>query len=94
MTTTVAGRPIPAGFKWDEDNLDYAIRDYVRIFALRHERQKTMETFGVSRHTLRRFPDRSHMGRALTKAVMEKVGERRGSGRGDLGRLSSGAHKR
>ena len=59
----------------ENPDLNEAIRDYVRTYARRHGRRKTTENFGVSRHTLWRFLDRGHMGRALPKAVMNRVGE-------------------
>ena len=52
MTTTAAGTPIPAEIESYENDLDFAIRGYVRTYARRHGRRKTMETFGVSRYTL------------------------------------------
>ena len=75
MTTTEAGTPIPAEVESDEDDLNCAICDYVRTYARRHGRKKTMETFGVSLYTLWRFLDRGHIGRSLPKAVMRRVGE-------------------
>ena len=75
MTATEDVRPVPATVESDEDDLNYAFRDYVRTYARRHGRRKTIETFGVSRHTLWRFLDRGHMGRSLPKAVMDRVGE-------------------
>ncbi len=33
------------------------------------------ETLGVSRHTLWRFLDRGHTGRAVPRAVLERVGK-------------------
>ena len=75
MTTTEAGTPIPVEDELPGDDLDYAIRDYVYTHARRHGRRKTMETFGVSRHTLWRFLDRGHMGRALPKAILGSVGD-------------------
>ena len=75
MTTTGAGTPIPVENEPAEDDLDYAIRDYVHTYASVRGRRKTMETFGVSRHTLWRFLDRGHTGRALPRAVLDTVGD-------------------
>ena len=75
MTTTEAGTPIPVEDEPADDDLDYAIRYYVHTYARWRGRQKTMERFGVSRHTLWRFLDRGHMGRALPKAVLDTVGD-------------------
>ena len=75
MTTTEAGTPIPVEDELHDDDLDRAIRDYVHTYVRRHGRRKTMERFGVSRHTLWRFLDRGHMGRALPRAVLNTVGE-------------------
>ena len=57
-----------------DDDLEYAIRDYVHTYTLRLGRQKTMESFGVSRYTLWRFLNRGHMDRALPKAVLNALG--------------------
>ena len=75
MTTTETGTPIPVENEPADDDLNYAIRDYVHTYARRHGRQKTMETFGVSRYTLWRFLDRGHMGRVLPRAVLNAVGD-------------------
>ena len=72
MTTTTAPTQ---NMTTENPELNDAIRDYVRTYARRHGRRKTMKTFGVSRYTLWRFLDRGHMGRALPKAVMDRVGE-------------------
>ena len=58
-----------------DDDLDCAIRDYIHTYAFWRPRQKAMERFGVSRHTLWRFLDRGHMGRALPRAVLDSVGD-------------------
>ncbi len=57
-------------------DLDEAVRDYVRTYAVLHGRPKAAETLGVSRHTLWRFLDRGHAGRAIPSAVLEQVGDR------------------
>ena len=75
MTTTETGTPIPAEDEPDDDDLDCAIRDYVHTYVLWRGRRKAMERFGVSRHTLWRFLDRGHLGRALPRAVLDTVGD-------------------
>ena len=56
-------------------DLERAVRDYVRTYAVLHGRPKAAEAFGVSRHTLWRFLQRDHMGRAVPRAVLERVGD-------------------
>ena len=51
-----------------------AIRDYVRAYVWRHGRRKTAEDLCVSRHTLWRFLERGHMGRAVPSSVLNSVG--------------------
>ena len=75
MTTTEAGTPIPAEDEFSDDDLEYAIRDYVHTYVRWRGRQKAVERFGVSRYTLWRFLDRGHMGRALPRAVLDSVGD-------------------
>ena len=75
MTTTEAGTPIPVDDELAEDDLEYAIRDYVHTYVRCRGRQKAVERFGVSRHTLWRFLDRGHTGRALPRAVLHTVGD-------------------
>ena len=48
MTTTNTSTPIPVEDESHGDDLDYAIRDYVRTYILWHGRAKAAETFGVS----------------------------------------------
>ena len=55
-------------------DLERAIRDYVRTYAVLHGRPKAAEALGVSRHTLWRFLHRGHTGRAIPRAVLERVG--------------------
>ena len=55
-------------------DLRRAVRGYVRAYASLHGRRKTAEHIGVSRHTLWRFLERGHMGRAVPSAVVNKVG--------------------
>ena len=56
-------------------DLDGAVRDYVRTYAVLHGRPKAAEALGVSRHTLWRFLNRGHAGRAIPRAVLERVGK-------------------
>ena len=51
-----------------------AIRDYVRAYVWRHGRRKAAGDLGVSRHTLWRFLERGHTGRAVPTAVLNSVG--------------------
>ena len=62
MTTTDAGTLVPAEDAPVDNDLGYAIRDYVRTYVSVRGRQKAMERFGVSRHTLWRFLDQGHLG--------------------------------
>ena len=56
-------------------HLRRAVRDYVRAHAALHGRRKTAEVLGVSRHTLWRFLERGHRGRAVPAAVLSSVSE-------------------
>ena len=62
------------GTKQAGPDLNRAIRDYVRAYERRHGRRKTAEDLGVSCHTLGRFLERSHVGRAVPSAVLNAVG--------------------
>ena len=55
-------------------DLERAIRSYVRTCAVLHGRPKAADAFGVSRHTLWRFLNQGHTGRAIPRAVLERVG--------------------
>ena len=55
-------------------DLDAAVRDYVCTYAVLHGKPKAAEALGVSRHTLWRFLNRGHTGRAIPRAVLERVG--------------------
>ena len=55
-------------------DLERAIRAYVRTYAVLHGRPKAADDLGVSRHTLWRFLRRGHTGRAIPRAVVERVG--------------------
>ena len=56
-----------------EPRLADAIGDYLRAHIERHGRKATAAAFGVSRHTLWRFLERGQPGRALPRAVIERV---------------------
>ena len=75
MTTTNTSTPIPVEDESHDDDLDYAIRDYVGTYVLWHGRAKTAETFGVSRHTLWRCLERGRLGKSLPRAVIKAVGD-------------------
>ena len=55
-------------------DLERAVRDYVRAYVWWHGRRKTAGDLGVSRHTLWRFLERGHTGRAVPTAVLNSVG--------------------
>ena len=83
MTTTESGTPVLGKAASSDGDLNDAIRSYVRTFVLWHGRQRAAETFGVhallgvslrSRHTLWRFLERGHVGRAVPCAVIDIVG--------------------
>ncbi|MYJ74441.1 MAG: hypothetical protein F4089_04760 [Gammaproteobacteria bacterium] len=57
-----------------EPRLADAVGDYLRAHIERHGRKATAEVFGVSRHTLWRFLERGQAGRALPRAVLDRVG--------------------
>ncbi len=46
----------------------------MRAYAVLHGRPKAADALGVSRHTLWRFLNRGHTGRAVPRAVLERVG--------------------
>ena len=56
-------------------SLRRAVRSYVRAYAALHGRRKATEDLGVSRHTLWRFLERGHAGRAVPSAVLSSVGK-------------------
>ena len=75
MATTNTSAQIPVEDESHDDDLDYAIRDYVRTYALWHGRVKAAETFGVSRHTSWRCLERGRLGKSLPRAVVKAVGD-------------------
>ena len=56
-------------------HFERAVRDYVRAHVRLHGQGKTAEALGVSRHTLWRFLERGHAGRAVPSAVLSSVGK-------------------
>ena len=56
-------------------NLRRAVRGYVHAYASLHGRRKAAEDLGVSRHTLWRFLEQGHMGRAVPSAVLRSLGK-------------------
>ena len=75
MTTTGAGTPIPAADETADGDLDDAIRDYVRTYALWHGKSQAARHFGVSRHTLWRCLEQGCLGKSLPRAVIKTVGD-------------------
>ncbi len=60
--------------KSDNSALNDAIRDYVRAHQRGHGQNRTAESLGVSRHTLWRYLEHGHTGRAVPAAVLNCVG--------------------
>ena len=60
--------------KESREALDDAIREYVRALQRRHGQKRTAESLGVSRHTLWRYLEHGHAGRAVPAAVLDSVG--------------------
>ena len=56
-------------------HLERAVRKYMRAYARQHGRRETAEDLGVSHHTLWRFLERGHTGRAVPQAVLNNVGD-------------------
>ena len=67
--------PINGNKQEDQDALNGAIREYVEAHRRQHGQKRTAETLGVSRHTLWRYLEKSHAGRAVPAAVLDKVGQ-------------------
>ena len=74
MTTTERGTPTPVKAASGDGDLDDAIGSYVWTYVLWHGRLLAAVPFGVSRHTLWRFLERSHIGRAIPCAVIDAIG--------------------
>ena len=77
MTTKQPATPATtnSSAKENQEALHDAIRDYVRAHQRRHGQKKTAESLGVSRHTLWRYLERGHTGRAVPAAVLNTVGK-------------------
>ena len=75
MATKAPPTPTPDEAALADGDLNDAVRHYLHTYARWHGRRKAMEKFGVSRHTLWRFLDRGHLGRALPRAVLDAVGD-------------------
>ena len=76
MTTKQPATPAPTKrTAKDNESLHDAIRDYVRAHQRRHGQKQTAESLGVSRHTLWRYLERGHTGRAVPAAVLNSVGK-------------------
>ena len=75
MTTTNTRAPMPVEDEPTGNELEGAIGDYVRTYVLWHGRRKTIEEFGVSRHTLWRFLERGRLGKSLPRAVIKTIGD-------------------
>ena len=61
--------------KPDQADLNDAIREYVQAHQRRHGQKQTAESLGMSRHTLWRYLERGHGGRAVPAAVLDTVGQ-------------------
>ncbi|MYE40253.1 MAG: hypothetical protein F4X27_08510, partial [Chloroflexi bacterium] len=61
--------------KENREALDRAIRDYVDAHQRLHGQKRTAETLGVSRHSLWRYLERGHSGRAVPAAVVKSIGQ-------------------
>ena len=75
MTTAEQGTRAPGKSAPPDQDLEDAVREYVRTYVLWRGRRRAAEAFGVSRHTLWRFLRRGHAGRALPRAVLDTVGD-------------------
>ena len=60
--------------KENREALDDAIREYLRVHQRKHGQKATAESLGVSRHTLWRYLERGHAGRAVPASVLDSVG--------------------
>ena len=75
MTISEPGTLTPGKGAFPDADLDDAIREYLRTYVLWRGIRQATATFGVSRHTLWRFLERGHTGRALPRAVLGIVGD-------------------
>ena len=74
LITTERGTPTLGKAASGDSDLNDAIRSYVRTYVLWHGRRQAAETLGVSRHTLWRFLEQGHVGRAVPDSVLNAVG--------------------
>ena len=76
MATKQPATPAPInGIKQEsQDALDNAVREYVQAHRRRHGQKRTAEALGTSRHTLWRYLEKGHAGRAVPAAVLNQVG--------------------
>jgi len=63
------------GINPDQADLNHAVCEYVRVHQRLHGQKATAEALGVSRHTLWRYLEKGHAGRAVPAAVRETVGK-------------------
>ena len=75
MTILEPGTRTPGKSDSLDSYLEDAIREYLRTYVLWRGIRQATATFGVSRHTLWRFLERGHTGRALPRAVLDIVGD-------------------
>ena len=76
MPTKQPATPAPINNAAKENQaLDNSIREYVRAHQRLHGQKKTAEALGVSRHTLWRYLEKGHQGRAVPAAVLSHVGK-------------------
>ena len=75
MTISEPGTLTPGKSALLDGELEDAIREYLRTYVLWRGIRQATATFGVSRHTLWRFLNRGHTGRALPRAVLDTVGD-------------------
>ena len=71
MTTTNTSTLIPEENESHDDDLNDAIRDYVRTYVLWHDQTKAVQHFGVSCHTLWGCLERGRLGTSLPRAVID-----------------------
>ena len=76
MQTKQPATPAPTKSSRAEDqDLHDAIRRYAQAHQRQHGQKQTAESLGVSRHTLWRYLERGHNGRAVPAAVLNSVGK-------------------
>ncbi len=76
MQTKQPATPAPTkNINPDQADLNHAIRGYVESHRRLHGQKRTAGSLGVSRHTLWRYLERGHAGRAVPAAVLDSVGQ-------------------